>query len=106
MLEENKNRIHTTTEFDQWLHKLVDAKGKTLIIHRLDCAEIGYFGDCKGVGGGMSEMRVFVGPGYRIYFVRTGRTDYLMLTGSDKTDQARAIKRAKRILDALRRKMT
>jgi putative addiction module killer protein len=53
------------------------------------------------VGSGMSEMRVFVGPGYRVYFVRTGTTDYTMLTGSDKTDQARGIKRAKKILDSL-----
>jgi putative addiction module killer protein len=50
----------------------------------------------------MSEMRVFVGPGYRIYFVRTGITAYLMLWGSDKTDQNRGIKRAKEILAALR----
>lgn len=52
----------------------------------------------------MSEMRVFVGPGYRIYFVRTGMTDYTMLTGSDKTDQTRGIKRAKQILDAMKGK--
>jgi putative addiction module killer protein len=47
-------------------------------------------------------MRIFVGPGYRIYFVRTGHTAYLMLWGSDKTDQQRGIKRAKEILEALR----
>ncbi|MGE8457062.1 MAG: type II toxin-antitoxin system RelE/ParE family toxin, partial [Pseudomonas alloputida] len=45
-----------------------------------------------------------VGPGYRIYFVRTGAIRYLMLYGSDKTDQRRAIKRAKEIFDALRGK--
>ncbi|GAB7529681.1 hypothetical protein PS3A_20900 [Pseudomonas sp. 3A(2025)] len=49
-------------------------------------------------------MRVFVGPGYRIYYVRTGQTRYLILNGSDKTDQDRGIKRAKEILDALRGK--
>lgn len=106
MLEKYKYRVNRTTEFDQWLHNLVDAQGKIAIAHRLDRAELGHFGDCASVGGGMSEMRVFVGPGYRIYFIRTGSTDYLMLTGSDKTDQTRAIKRAKRILDSFRRKMT
>ncbi len=60
------------------------------------------FGDCEPAGDGLSEMRVFVGPGYRISFVRTGITAYLMLWGSDKTDQKRGIKRAKEILDALR----
>lgn len=47
-------------------------------------------------------MRVFVRPGYRRYYVRTGQTRYLMLHGSDKTDQCRGIKRAKEILDNLR----
>jgi putative component of toxin-antitoxin plasmid stabilization module len=48
--------------------------------------------------------RVFVSLGYRIYFVRIGTIDYTMLTGSDKTDQARGIKRAKKMLDTLRGK--
>lgn len=61
-----------------------------------------FFGDCEPAGNGLSDMRIFVGPGYRIYFVRTGITAYLMLWGSDKTDQQRGIKRAKEILDALR----
>jgi len=68
----------------------------------LDRAGENSFGDCEPAGNGLSEMRIFVGPGYRIYFVRTGITAYLMLWGSDKTDQQRGIKRAKEILDALR----
>jgi putative addiction module killer protein len=65
-------------------------------------AQNGNFGDTEPVGNGLSEMRVFVGPGYRVYYVRSGQTSYLMLYGSDKTDQKRGIKRAKEILDALR----
>ncbi len=71
---------------------------------RIARAENDCFGDIESVGEGISEMRVFVGPGYRIYFVRTGLIRYLMLYGSDKTDQRRAIKRAKEIFDALRGK--
>ncbi len=71
---------------------------------RIARAENDCFGDIESVGEGISEMRVFVGPGYRIYFVRTGSIRYLMLYGSDKTDQRRAIKRAKEIFDALRGK--
>lgn len=52
----------------------------------------------------MSEMRVFVGPGYRIYYVRSGIAEYLMLSGSDKTDQKRGIQKAKAILAGLRGK--
>ncbi len=96
------NLIGRTPEFDTWLDGMRDVWGKTAILTRLDRAEDNNFGDCEPVGHGLSEMRVFVGPGYRIYFVRTGITAYLMLWGSDKTDQNRGIKRAKEILDALR----
>lgn len=98
-----KLTIDTTIEFDDWLLSIKDGKGQGAITARLKRAEGGNFGDCESVGEGMSEMRVFVGPGYRVYFVRSGLTSFLMLYGSDKTDQARGIKRAKEILDALTR---
>jgi putative addiction module killer protein len=60
------------------------------------------FGDCKPVGDGISEMRVHVGPGYRVYYVRKGDAVYVLLAGGDKSTQARDIKRAKSIADALR----
>ena len=101
MIEKNENNIHHAPEFDKWLSNVTDVLAKAAILNRLDRAKDGHFGDCEAVGSGMSEMRVFVGPGYRVYFVRTGTTDYTMLTGSDKTDQARGIKRAKKILDSL-----
>ncbi|QGT84798.1 type II toxin-antitoxin system RelE/ParE family toxin [Pseudomonas coronafaciens] len=96
-----ENNIHTTPEFDDWLDGVRNAQGKAALLTRLDRAKAGNFGDCEPVGDGVSEMRVFVGPGYRAYFVRTGGTTYLMLSGSDKTDQKRGIKEAKAILDAL-----
>lgn len=98
-----KLTIDTTLEFDDWLLSVKDRKGQGAIAARLKRAESGNFGDCEPVGEGMSEMRVFVGPGYRVYFVRTEVTTFLMLYGSDKTDQTRGIKRAKEILDALTR---
>nr|WP_243432157.1 MULTISPECIES: type II toxin-antitoxin system RelE/ParE family toxin [Pseudomonas] len=81
-----------------------DPIGRSATTSRIARAENGSFGDIESVGDGVSEMRVSVGPGYRIYFVRTGSTRYLMLYGSDKTDQPRGIKRAKEILDAVRGK--
>jgi len=45
----------------------------------------------------MSEMRVSYGPGYRIYFKRTGKTVVLLLCGGDKSTQDKDIKRAKEI---------
>jgi putative addiction module killer protein len=98
------NVISKTPEFDTWLDGVKDVQGKAAVLSRLDRAREDNFGDCEPVGDGVSEMRVFVGPGYRVYFVRTGQTAYLMLWGSNKTDQKRGIKRAKEILDALRGK--
>jgi putative addiction module killer protein len=98
------NQIDTTSEFDDWLDGVKDPIGKGAVTARLARAENGSFGDIESVGDGVSEMRVFVGPGYRIYFVRTGSTRYLMLYGSDKADQQRAINRAKRILGVIRGK--
>jgi len=100
--KKKKFDIQKTPDFDDWLDGVKDAKGKAAILSRLDRAGDGNFGDCEPVGEGMSEMRVFVGPGYRIYFVRSGQAEFLMLSASDKTDQKRGIKRAKAILDALR----
>lgn len=96
------NIIGRTPESDTWLDGVRDVCGKVAVLTRLDRAEENNFGDCEPAGNGLSEMRIFVGPGYRIYFVRTGITAYLMLWGSDKTDQQRGIERAKEILDALR----
>lgn len=96
------NTIHKTPEFDHWLDSVDDLQGKAAILNRIQRAEEGNFGDVEPVGEGVSEMRVFVGPGYRIYYVRAGGpTTYLLLDGSDKTDQKRGIKRAKEILNAL-----
>lgn len=96
------NVLSRTREFDTWLDSLDDRSGKAAVLSRMDRAELGNFGDCESVGEGMSEMRVFVGPGYRVYFVRVGQTAYLLLWGSDKSDQRRGIKRAREILIALR----
>jgi len=59
--------IEKTELFDKWLKKLRDRKAVLAITQRLDRAIIGNFGDVAPVGEGVSEMRIFVGPGYRLY---------------------------------------
>lgn len=83
-----------TKQFDEWLRSLKDQKGRLRILARLTSAEQGNFGDCEPVGGGVSEMRVHYGPGYRIYYTRRGPTVYLLLVGGDKSTQKRDISRA------------
>lgn len=88
------NAFLRSKEFDAWLSKLRDKKGTARIVHRIRSAEQGNFGDCSSVGEGVHEMRVHVGPGYRIYFTRRGGALYLLLLGGDKSSQKRDIRRA------------
>ena len=71
------------------------------IVARLRFVEAGSLGDWKALGGEVSEMRVDVGPGYRLYFTRRGSIVIVMLAGGDKSTQARDIKRAQRIVKEL-----
>ena len=66
-------------------------------------ASLGHFGDSKSVGEGVSEMRVDVGPGYRIYYGRREERTYLLLAGGDKSTQDRDIKRAKEMVGILKK---
>lgn len=56
---------------------------------------LGNPGDVRPVGGGVSELRIDVGPGYRVYFVRRGDLWIMLLCGGDKGSQERDIRRAK-----------
>ena len=59
--------------------------------------ELGSPGDVEPVGGGVSEMRIAYGPGYRLYFVSKGRTVVVLLCGGDKSSQDRDISLAKQM---------
>lgn len=72
-----------------------DAIAKTAIGKRLRRVETGNLGDCKPVGKGVSELRIDVGPGYRIYFGLRGTTLVVLLCGGDKSSQDRDITTAK-----------
>ena len=97
------NSLVSTPEFEQWLGKLRDAKGKARILSRLDSAALGNLGDCQPVGEGLSEMRIHFGPGYRVYFTRRGTFVYVLLIGGDKSTQKRDIKRALKMARELKK---
>lgn len=81
--------------FRDWLHSLRDRKARAKIRVRLDRMEEGNFGDCMPVGGGVMELRIHYGPGYRVYFGLDGPTIILLLCGGDKKTQAKDIQLAK-----------
>jgi putative addiction module killer protein len=81
--------------FDEWLGGLRDRRAKAAIDHRIARVRLGLVGDCRPVGKGVLELRLDVGPGYRIYCVDDGREILVRCAGSKKT-QAADIARAKR----------
>ena len=90
--------VQQTAEFVDWLDDLKDQRAQLRIAARLRLAEAGNLGDWKSIEGALSEMRVNVGAGYRLYFTRKANVLIVMLAGGDKSSQTRDITRAKRIL--------
>ncbi|WP_243311318.1 type II toxin-antitoxin system RelE/ParE family toxin [Fundidesulfovibrio agrisoli] len=77
-----------------WLASLRDAKARARIHLRLNRLAGGNFGDCKPLREGVWELRVDVGPGYRVYYSQYGKTVILLLCGGDKRKQDGDIARA------------
>lgn len=92
-------RVFRTREFMDWLTDLRDMEAASRIALRLKRVESGLLGDVRPIGGGVSEMRIDCGPGYRIYYQQRGPVLILLLCGGDKGSQARDIKRAKDIAE-------
>lgn len=87
--------IIKTGTFERWLLGLKDKKARIRIQARIDRMINGNPGDTKAVGGGVSEMRIAYGPGYRVYFICEGRTVIVLLCGGDKASQRQDIMEAK-----------
>lgn len=77
--------------FEDWMRGLRDKKSKARIFSRIDRLRMGNFGDCRPVGGGVSELRIHFGPGFRVYFSTVGAKVVLLLCGGDKRSQDRDI---------------
>ena len=80
--------------FNDWLADLKDVKARAIIRARLLKVQMGNLGDCKPLRDGVQELRIDYGPGYRAYLSRQGPVLVLLLCGSDKSGQDRAIKQA------------
>ena len=93
--------IRQTIVFTRWIKALADRRARLAIAKRIDRLAFGHPGDAKPVGGGITELRVHLGPGYRVYFTRRGDTIIVLLCGGDKSSQARDISRAKELADEL-----
>jgi putative addiction module killer protein len=81
--------------YAQWLKSIKDPKIKARIMLQVDKMELGLFGDSQPIGNGLSELRIYYGPGYRVYYGKEGVNRYLLLLGGNKSTQTRDIKLAK-----------
>ena len=81
--------------FRIWLESLKDETGRARVLARLERVEDGNLGDHKPVGGGVMELRVDYGPGYRVYCAQDGLITVVLLCGGSKGAQKRDISRAK-----------
>ncbi|HWQ33971.1 MAG TPA: type II toxin-antitoxin system RelE/ParE family toxin [Blastocatellia bacterium] len=89
----------TSAPFREWLKNLNDHEAEARIHVRLTRLRAGNPGDVKSVGGGVSELRIDYGPGYRVYFMSSSTELILLLCGGDKTTQAADIECAYRYRD-------
>ena len=91
--------VHYTTEngtdfYQKWVDSLRDSRARIAVLRRIDRAAKGNFGDHKPCRDGVSEMRVDVGPGYRVYYFQHGQTLVVLLCGGDKRAQDADISKA------------
>lgn len=93
----NPFRLAKTAVFSRWLGGLKDHRAKAAIVFRLRQVAAGHWGDVKSVGGGVSELRWHIGPGYRVYFTRRGQQIVLLLAGGDKSSQTQDIAKAQKL---------
>ncbi len=90
-----------TEAFKTWFAALRDRSAKLAISARLTRLTRGLLGDLRPLGEGVSELRIHVGPGYRVYLVRRGDVLIVLLCGGDKSSQNRDIEKAKVIARSL-----
>ena len=81
--------------FDRWLAGLRDIRGRAIVLVRIERLAAGNPGDWKAVGGGVNELRIAFGPGYRVYYKDHGGLVVVLLAGGDKSTQAADIIKAK-----------
>ena len=86
--------VRKTDVYVRWLNTLRDERARARVLARVERLLTGNAGDARPVGGGVSELRIDYGPGYRVYFVRRGQALVVLLAGGDKGSQKADIRRA------------
>jgi putative addiction module killer protein len=90
--------VRQTAAFRRWFDGLRDRRARDRVTARLRRVQHGSFGDHKGLGAGLSELRIDHGPGYRLYYTVRGRVVVLLLVGGTKATQQQDIARARALM--------
>ena len=90
--------VKQTEQYSKWFSSLRDRVARAKIDIRIRRLSMGNLGDAKPVGGGVSELRINFGPGYRVYFAHRGNKIVLLLAGGDKSSQSRDIETALKLV--------
>jgi putative addiction module killer protein len=93
--------VRPLPEFTAWLDGLSDVTVRGIVLARIKRLALGLTGDVAPAGEGISELRIHVGAGWRVYFVRRGAQVIVLLTGGSKRTQKADIKRARALASAL-----
>jgi putative addiction module killer protein len=90
-------RVEKTDEYRDWIDALKDRAGRARILVRVDRLIDGNPGQCRDLTDGVSELKIDVGPGYRVYYSQRGTRLLLLLVGGDKSTQSKDIAKAVRL---------
>ena len=87
-------RVEQTDVYRDWIDALKDWAGRARILVRVDRLIHGNPGQHRDLTGGVSELKIDFGPGYRVYYAQRGTRLLLLLAGGDKASQQRDIANA------------
>ena len=86
--------LESTREFQAWIEGLTDVRGRWRVLQRVNRLSGGHPGSHRYLGKGLFELKIDVGPGYRVYYSLPGSGRLVLLVGGDKSTQARDIRKA------------
>src|SRR5579863_8058320 len=94
--------VRARPEFTAWLNGLKDNRVRGAVVERIKRLSFGLLGDFKAIGGGVTELRIDLGAGWRLYYTQFGAQIVVLLAGGSKRTQKRDIQRAKALAASLK----
>lgn len=94
-------KVEATAIYTEWLDGLADLVGRARILARVERLAAGNPGQHRVLKGGICELKIDVGPGYRVYYTQRGKVLVILLCGGDKSTQDQDIKAATRLAKGL-----